>query len=288
MATKRGNSFFFHTAQSVVCYSILVRESIINYTDIGRTRTDTFSSAASRLIAPPFFNTSFFIFGERKSRQVSKQRNPYFRRTQQPAGGSPFFRHLRMIFHNSMLYSLNGYEYSPVPSVLSSHCKHGLSVRMVEFLSCFSGGVCPSCVSKLRLIHGGRSRRAFARMIPDSVRARARAYRSPFFRHLFPLIFHKIKIFSRNGRGNIRPFPSVRSSHCKHGLSVRMSQSLLTFSGGVRPAAANGIQGVRPSFLALRAIFHDTLDWMGRTPERLQERFGRSAHFYAYRYENRI
>lgn len=177
------------------------------YTDIGRTRSDLFSSrvktfsrqsAAPRLIASPFFNTSFFIFGERKSRQVSKQRNSYFRRAQQPAGVSPFFR------------------------------------------------------------------------------------------HLFTLIFHKIKIFSRNGRGNIRPFPSVRSSHCKHGLSVRMSQSLLTFSGGVRPAAANGIQGLRPSFLALRVIFHDTLDWMGRTPERLQERFGRSAHFYAYRYENRI
>ena len=64
------------------------------YTDIGRTRSDWFSSSASRLIAPPFFNTSFFISGERKSRQVSKQRNPYFRRTQQPAGGSPFFRHL--------------------------------------------------------------------------------------------------------------------------------------------------------------------------------------------------
>ena len=229
--------------------------TIFLYTDIGRTRSGGFSSAAPRLIAPPFFNTSFFIFGERKSRQVSKQRNPYFRRAQQPAGGSPFFRHLRMIFHNSMLYSLNGHEYSPVPSVLSSHCKHGLSVRMVEFLSCFSGGVCPSCVSKLRLIHGGRFRRAFARMIPDSVRARARAYRSPFFRHLFTLIFRKIKIFSRNGRGNIRPFPSVRSSHCKHGLSVRMSQSLLTFSGGVRPAAANGIQGVRPSFLRLYEQF---------------------------------
>lgn len=175
------------------------------YTDIGRTRSDLFSfrvktfsrqSAAPRLIASPFFNTSFFIFGERKSRQVSKQRNPYFRRTQQPAGGSPFFRQLSLFFHGNS--------------------------------------------------------------------------------------------FSRSGRGNIRPFPSVRSSHCKHGMSVRMSQSLLTFSGGVRPAAVCGIQGVRPSFLALRAIFHDTLDWMGRTPERLQERFGRSAHFYAYRYENRI
>lgn len=30
------------------------------------------------------------------------------------------------------------------------------------------------------IITGGRSRRAFARMIPDSVRARARAYRPPF------------------------------------------------------------------------------------------------------------
>ena len=30
------------------------------------------------------------------------------------------------------------------------------------------------------MITGGRSRRAFARMIPDSVRARARAYRPPF------------------------------------------------------------------------------------------------------------
>ena len=142
------------------------------YTDIGRTRSDLFSSrvktfsrqsAAPRLIASPFFNTSFFIFGERKSRQVSKQRNPYFRRTQRPAGGSPFFRQLSLFFHGNS--------------------------------------------------------------------------------------------FSRNGRGNIRPFPSVRSSHCKHGMSVRMSQSLLTFSGGVRPAAANGIQGVRPSFLRLYEQF---------------------------------
>lgn len=169
------------------------------HTDIGRTRSDWFSSAAPRLIAPPFFNTSFFIFGERKSRQEFEGSNPYFRRAQRPAGGSLFFR------------------------------------------------------------------------------------------HLFTLIFHKIKIFSRNGRGNIRPFPSVRSSHCKHGLSVRMSQSLLTFSGGVRPAVVCGNRDVRPSlFTALRAIFHNTLDWTGRIPERLQERFRRSAHFYAYRYENRI
>ena len=169
MATGNKIFSFFYYATNHVAHSTF---KVLISLDIGRTRSDLFSSrvktfsrqsAAPRLIASPFFNTSFFIFGERKSRQVSKQRNPYFRRTQRPAGGSPFFRQLSLFFHGNS--------------------------------------------------------------------------------------------FSRNGRGNIRPFPSVRSSHCKHGMSVRMSQSLLTFSGGVRPAAANGIQGVRPSFLRLYEQF---------------------------------
>ena len=147
-------------------------DTIFFYTDIGRTRPDLFSfrvktfsrqSAAPRLIASPFFNTSFFIFGARKARQVSKQRNPYFRRAQQPAGGSPFLRHLSLFFHGNS--------------------------------------------------------------------------------------------FSRSGRGNHRPSLSVLPSLREHGLSVRMSQSLLTFSGGVRPAAVCGIQGLRPSFFRLYEQF---------------------------------
>ena len=169
MATGNKIFSFFYYATNHVAHSTF---KVLISLDIGRTRSDLFSSrvktfsrqsAAPRLIASPFFNTSFFIFGERKSRQVSKQRNPYFRRAQQPAGGSPFLRHLLILFHNR-----------------NSH---------------------------------------------------------------------------RNGRGNIRPFPSVRSSHCKHGLSVRMSQSLLTFSGGVRPATVCGIRDVRPSFLRLYEQF---------------------------------
>lgn len=124
------------------------------------------------LLALPllFFNTIFFIMtGGRKSRQVSEQRNPYFRRTQQPANCPPFFRHLWMVL-NSIFYPRNGHGYTPVPSVLSSHCKHGLSVRMFQSLLTFSGGVRPVAAtgiqgvrpsffsnffSKLRLIHGG-------------------------------------------------------------------------------------------------------------------------------------
>lgn len=39
-------------------------------TDIGRTRSDRFSSAAFRLIVSSFFNTNFFIFGGRAIRQA--------------------------------------------------------------------------------------------------------------------------------------------------------------------------------------------------------------------------
>lgn len=100
------------------------------------------------------------------------------------------------------------------------------------------------------IMTGGRSRRAFARMIPDSVRARARAYRSPFFRHL-RMIFHNIRTTLRSERGNNRPSPSALFSHCKHGFSVRIIQSLLTFSRDVRPAAVIGNRDVRPSFARL-------------------------------------
>lgn len=124
------------------------------HTDIIRVRSDWFSSqvktvsrpsAASRLIASPF-NTIFFIITGGRSRRAFARMTPDSVRARARAYRSPFFRHLRMIFHNSMLYSLNGHGYSPVSSVLSSHCKHGLSVRMVEFLSCFSGGVRPAAV----------------------------------------------------------------------------------------------------------------------------------------------
>ena len=124
----------------------------------------------------------------------------------------------------------------------------------------------------------GRSSRAFARMTPDSVRARACAYRSPFFRHL-RMIFHNIRTTLRSERGNNRPSLSALSSHCKHGFSVRIIQSLLTFSGAfVRlPLSATAMRV--PLCAALRAIFHNILDWVGRTLERVKERFRRSAHF---------
>ena len=177
MVTKRGNFISYHTTQHAAVLPVFSDTSFI-HTDIGRARTDLFSSqvktvsrqsAASRFIATPF-NTIFFIMtGGRKSRQVSEQRNPYFRRTQQPASRPPFFRHLWMVL-NSMFYPRNGHGYTPVPSVLSSHCKHGLSVRMFQSLLTFSGGVRPVAAtgiqgvrpsffsnffSKLRLIHGG-------------------------------------------------------------------------------------------------------------------------------------
>ena len=172
MAAKIEAQLISRTATQCAAASPVFTDTIFLYIDIGRTRSDLFSSrvktfsrqsAAPRLIASPFFNTSFFIFGERKSRQVSKQRNPYFRRAQQPAGGSPFLRHLSLFFHGNS--------------------------------------------------------------------------------------------FSRSGRGNTTPSLSVLPSLREHGLSVRMSQSLLTFSGGVRPAAVCGIQGLRPSFFRLYEQF---------------------------------
>ena len=107
------------------------------------------------------------------------------------------------------------------------------------------------------IMTGGRSRRAFARMTPDSVRARARAYRSPFFRHL-SMIFHNKRTTLRSERGNNRPSPSALSSHCKHGFSVRIIQSLLTFSRDVRPAAVIGNRDARPSFARLYEQFFIT------------------------------
>ena len=257
MATGKINS---SSATQCAAASPIFSDTSFIHTDISRVRSDWFSSAASRLIASPF-NTIFFIITGGRSRRAFARMTPDSVRARARAYRPPFFRHLRMIFHNSMLYSLNGNGYSPVSSVLSSHCKHGLSVRMVEFLSCFSGGVYTSCVStffsKLRLVHGGRSSRAFARMIPDSVRARARAYRSPFFRHL-SMIFHNIRTTLRSERGNNRPSLSALSSHCKHGFSVRIIQSLLTFSRDVRPAAVIGNRDARPSFARLYEQFFIT------------------------------
>lgn len=107
------------------------------------------------------------------------------------------------------------------------------------------------------IMTGGRSSRAFARMTPDSVRARACAYRSPFFRHL-RMIFHNIRTTLRSERGNNRPSLSALSSHCKHGFSVRIIQSLLTFSRGVRPVAVIGNRDARPSFARLYEQFFIT------------------------------
>lgn len=138
-----------------------IYDTIFLYIDIGRTRSDLFSSrvktfsrqsAAPRLIAYPFFNTSFFIFGERKSRQVSKQRNPYFRRAQQPAGGSPFLRHLSLFFHGNSFSRSGRGNTTPSLSVLSSHCKHGMSVRMNQFVLIFSGDVLPAGSYDIRYV----------------------------------------------------------------------------------------------------------------------------------------
>lgn len=151
MATGKINS---SSATQCAAASPIFSDTSFIHTDISRVRSDWFSSqvktvsrqsAASRLIASPF-NTIFFIITGGRSRRAFARMTPDSVRARARAYRSPFFRHLRMIFHNSMLYSLNGHGYSPVSSVLSSHCKHGLSVRMVEFLSCFSGGVRPAAV----------------------------------------------------------------------------------------------------------------------------------------------
>lgn len=273
MAAKIEAQLISRTATQCAAASPVFTDTIFLYIDIGRTRSDLFSSrvktfsrqsAAPRLIASPFFNTSFFIFGERKSRQVSKQRNPYFRRAQQPAGGSPFLRHLSLFFHGNSFSRSGRGNTTPSLSVLSSHCKHGMSVRMNQFVLIFSGDVLPAgsydiryvhpsfSVSKLNFTSGGRQFRQ-AHRLSGLCRVRVPEYCPPFLRHLL-ILFHN-RNSHRNGRGNIRPSLSVLPSLREHGLSVRMSQSLLTFSWGVRPAAVCGIQGLRPSFFRLYEQF---------------------------------
>ena len=141
MAAKIEAQLISRTATQCAAASPVFTDTIFLYIDIGRTRSDLFSSrvktfsrqsAAPRLIASPFFNTSFFIFGERKSRQVSKQRNPYFRRAQQPAGGSPFLRHLSLFFHGNSFSRSGRGNTTPSLSVLTSLSEHGLSVRMSQ------------------------------------------------------------------------------------------------------------------------------------------------------------
>lgn len=113
------------------------------------------------------------------------------------------------------------------------------------------------------IMTGGRkSRQEFAGSNPDFRRTQQPTGGSPFLRQL-SLFFHG-NSFSRSGRGNHRPSLSVLSSLREHGLSVLSIQFFLVFSGGVRPAAANGIQGVRPSFFRLyEQFFHNTLNWGG-------------------------
>ena len=130
-------------------------------------------------------------------------------------------------------------------------------VRSAGFPSAASRFIASPFNTIFFIMTGGRSRRAFARMIPDSVRARARAYRPPFFRHL-RMIFHNIRTTLRSERGNNRPSLSALSSHCKHGFSVRIIQSLLTFSRDVRPAVVIGNRDARPSFARLYEQFFIT------------------------------
>ena len=142
MAAKIEAQLISRTATQCAAASPVFTDTIFLYIDIGRTRSDLFSSrvktfsrqsAAPRLIASPFFNTSFFIFGERKSRQVSKQRNPYFRRAQQPAGGSPFLRHLSLFFHGNSFSRTREYHAVPVRSILSLQTRHVRAYESIRF-----------------------------------------------------------------------------------------------------------------------------------------------------------
>ena len=169
-----------------------------------------------------------------------------------------------MFFHGNSFSRSGRGNTTPSLSVLSSHCKHGMSVRMNQFVLIFSGDVLPAgsydiryvhpsfSVSKLNFTSGGRQFRQ-AHRLSGLCRVRVPEYCPPFLRHLL-ILFHN-RNSHRNGRGNIRPSLSVLPSLREHGLSVRMSQSLLTFSGGVRPAAVCGIQGLRPSFFRLYEQF---------------------------------
>lgn len=144
MATGNRTFDFVFYATNSVAYSCLYNIR----TDIGRAQSDLFSSrvetfsresAAFRLIVSSFFTNFFIMTGGRKSLQVFAGSNPNFRRTRQPAGGSPFLRHLSLFFlGNSFSRSGRG---NPTPSlsVRSSHCKHGMSVRMNQFVLIFSG-----------------------------------------------------------------------------------------------------------------------------------------------------
>ena len=78
MATKIEAQLISRTTTQCAVVSPVFTDTILIYTDIGRTRTDLFSSrvktfsrqsAASRLITLPFF-TNFFIAGGRAIRQA--------------------------------------------------------------------------------------------------------------------------------------------------------------------------------------------------------------------------
>ena len=163
-------------------------DTIFLYTDIGRTRSDGFSSAASRLITLPFF-TNFFIAGGRAIRQAVVVK--------------------------------------------------GVWVRLLGYVPLFSG------------------------------------YSN--------YLFDRCSI-TRSGRGAKRLFPAFINYFFFSGGRSRQAVARVTSC-----ARWTESPELCPPFLRLyEQFFIITLDWMGRTPERLQERFGRSAFFYAYRYENRI
>ncbi len=105
----------------------------------------------------------------------------------------------------------------------------------------------------------------------------------PLFSGYSNYLFDRCSI-TRSGCGAKRLFPAFINYFFFSGGRSRQAVARVTSC-----ARWTESPELRPPFLWLyEQFFIITLDWMGRTPERLQERFGRSAFFYAYRYENRI
>ena len=148
MAAKIEAQLISRTATHCAAASPVFTDTIFLYIDIGRTRSDLFSSrvktfsrqsAAPRLIASPFFNTSFFIFGSVSPGRCPNKGILTFGGRNSLRAAPPFLRHLSLFFHGNSFSRSGRGNTTPSLSVLSSHCKHGMSVRMNQFVLIFSG-----------------------------------------------------------------------------------------------------------------------------------------------------
>ena len=99
VATKIEAQLVSRTTTECAVVSPVFTDTTFLHTDIGRTRTDRFSSAAFRLITLPFF-TNFFIAGGRAFRQAVVVKGVWVRLL----GYVPLFLRLyEHFFHNKLI-----------------------------------------------------------------------------------------------------------------------------------------------------------------------------------------